>query len=795
MLIQGEFKMAAKKIGRFTIIHELGRGAQGAVYLAHDPQLERQVAIKTLRPGAAIIDTLLHEARIVSKLQHANIVPLYDAGEYEGSPYLVSAYIEGGTLEKMLRDGALPPVKSAEIACHLLDALEHAHEQGVMHLDIKPGNIMIGLRGQPMLTDFGIARLMQEQNEASQEVIGSPQYMAPESISGESAGASSDLYSVGMVLYEMVTGVAAFTGDNVFEIMNRVVHEPVAAPSVHNAELDAKLEAIILKCVGKRKEDRYPDAAAMRTALKEYLVEIGDVSTKDSHSTLDFLLRRMRNKSDFPALSNIITEINTIVASESDSANKLARVILQDFALTNKLLRLVNTVSYGQFGGNISTISKAVVIMGFETVRNIAMSLIMLEFMQNKSLAHQLKDEVIASFFAGVVATQLAAGKNMRDSEEFMICAMFQNLGRMLVTYYFFEESQEIARLTEQGQSEEQASVKVLGLTGNEIGIGVARRWNFPKRLLAGMVKFPAGEPVRKPRIEEDHLLVTVNMANELCAIAASTKSQEKSAALNRIRLRYQDALDISERKLNDALNSGLQELSRRAMILEINTSRSPMVNKVRQWSGLAVDRIAEKEAEKTDGLSGVHGIESALNTAEHQEAFAKPDPETVMGAGIQDVTNSLVEDFNLNDVLLMVLETIYRGLGFKRAIICIRDNKLNAMVARMGLGEGIEKMIPRFRFNLTFEPDVFHLAIEKGADIVIEDMRAESIASKIPVWYRELVDAQSFILLPVVINKKTVGLFYADMQQANSLKLSERQLSLLRTLRNQAVLAIRQKM
>ncbi len=165
------------------------------------------------------------------------------------------------------------------------------------------------------------------------------------------------------------------------------------------------------------------------------------------------------------------------------------------------------------------------------------------------------------------------------------------------------------------------------------------------------------------------------------------------------------------------------------------------------------------------------------------------------MGAGIQDVTNSLVEDFKLNDVLLMVLETIYRGLGFKRAIICIRDNKLNLMVARIGLGEGIEEVIPRFRFNLAFEADVFHLAIEKGADIVIEDLRADSIATKIPAWYRELVDAQSFILLPVVINKKTIGLFYADMQQANSLKLSERQLSLLRTLRNQAVLAIKQKM
>lgn len=110
----------------------------------------------------------------------------------------------------MLQHGALPAVKSAEIACYLLDALEYAHQHGVMHLDIKPANIMIGQRGQPMLTDFGIAGLIQGQSEASREVVGSPQYMAPESINGEGVNASSDLYSLGIVLYEMVTGVVAF---------------------------------------------------------------------------------------------------------------------------------------------------------------------------------------------------------------------------------------------------------------------------------------------------------------------------------------------------------------------------------------------------------------------------------------------------------------------------------------------------------------------------------------------------------------------------------------------------------
>jgi serine/threonine protein kinase len=786
--------MAAKRIGRFNILRELGKGTQGAVHLAYDPQLDRQVAIKTLRPGSTHTDALLREARIVSKLQHANIVPLYDAGEQDGQPYLVCAFVEGGTLQKMLKDGALPAVKSAEIACQLLDALEYAHQQGVLHLDIKPGNIMLGQRGQPMLMDFGIARLMKEQSDDSQEVIGTPQYMAPECISNGGVDASSDLYSVGMVLYEMVAGAPAFTGDNAFNVMNRVVHEAAAAPSALNPELDEGLEAIIMKSIAKSKDERYRDAASMRAALKTWLGGIGHNAASDAHATLEFLLRRMRSKSDFPALSNIITEINKIVASESDSANKLARAILQDFALTNKLLRLVNTVSYDQFGGNISTISKAVVIMGFETVRNIAMSLIMLEFMQNKTLAHHLKDEVVASFFSGVLATQLAVGRNIRDAEELMICAMFQNLGRMLVTYYFFDESQEVARLIEQGETEEQAAIHVLGLTYNQIGIGVAKSWNFPKRLLDGMERLPAGEPVKKPKTEIEHMRATVNMANDLCAVAAATPANEKSQALNRVRLRYQDAIDIPEHKLNAALETGLQELTRRAMTLEINTTRSPLVKKVRQWSGQAIDTLKEGTP-KPDGMNGVHGIESALEAQEPEEQHARQDPETVMGAGIQDVTNTLVEDFNLNDVLLMVLETIYRGLAFKRAIICIRDNKINAMVARMGLGADVEEVIPRFRFKISFEPDVFHLAIEKGVDIVIEDLNAGSIASKIPAWYKQSVAAESFILLPIVINKKTVGMFYADMPKANTLKLSEQQLSLLRTLRNQAVLAIKQKM
>lgn len=789
--------MPAKFIGRFEILRELGRGAQGVVYLARDPQLERQVAIKTLRKSSGQkTDNLLREARIASKLQHTNIISLHDAGEHDGAPYLVYAFIEGETLAQLLqRSGAMPLAGSARIAASVLDALACAHAQGVMHLDIKPANVMIASNGQAMVMDFGIARIISQLPDESGEITGTPQYMAPECISAKGPELSSDLFSVGMMLYEMVTGSPAVESSDVYQILNRNAHEKADAPSRRNENVDEKLEGIILKAIAKKPEERFPDAMTMRQELLNYLDATHESLAADDHSTLEFLLRRMRSKSDFPALSGIISEINRIVSSDSSSASKLAQTILQDFALTNKLLKLVNTVSYGQFGGNINTISKAVVIIGFETVRNIAMTLILLEFLQNKSQAVELKDEVISSFFAGILAAQIAPGGRVGDAEEAMICAMFHHLGRMLSKFYFFEESQQIVRMVEdQGLDEEQAAVKVLGLSYNNLGVGVARSWNFPGRLVAGMQKLP-GEKIRKPNSDIDHLTVTVNMANELCAISAVTELKDKEQALKQLCARYAGAAQISESKFSKILESGLLELSQRSGIVGLGIAKSPLLKKVRQWSGHA-EPVNNADQNDGDGMGGVTTLDAALNAENDAsgEVIAQHDPEAILSAGIQDVTNTLVEDYQLNDVLQMVLETIYRSLGFKHTLIFIRDNKQNVMTARSGFGENIDAIIPRFRFSLAFEPDVFHLALDKGLDIVIEDVQAANIASKIPLWFRTAVDAQCFLLLPIMVNKKAIGLIYADRQAANSLQVTQRQLALLRTLRNQAILAIKQK-
>lgn len=782
--------MPEKKIGRFEILSEI---VPGAAYLAHDPQLGRNVVIKTLKST----ERLVHEAHIVSRLQHPNLIALYDSGEHQGLPYLVYAHAEGKTLQALLaEEHMLPFVRAVEIACGVLDGLAYAHSQGVFHQDIRPANVMIDAAGVAMITDFGQAVEVDEPGNIPNDA---PRYTPPEVLRGAPGGAGADVYAVGAMLYEMVCGEYAVGGESRREIVNRATEGIIAPPSTYNERVDERLDAIIVKAIAQDPDERYSGAAAMKQALQDYLGDAPGTLPVQSgtHSTLEFLLRRMRSKNDFPALSNIISEINKIVSSESESSSKLARTILQDFALTTKLLKLVNTASYGQFGGTINTISKAVVILGFDTVRNIAMSLILMEFMQNKAQAVQLKDEVVQSIFTGVVAAQLSVGHNIRDAEEVMVCSMFHNLGRMLSTYYFFDESQEISRLVEQGEDEVRAAIKVLGVSYTDLGLAVARSWNFPPRLIAGIRKLPEGK-IGEAHGDLDYLSVTINLAHELCEIAASSTSQNKEQALRDLVRRYEGATRISERELSAAIDVGMKELGRRSLQLGISIGKSPLLARVSKWNGGPAAQSpaqlkAEAEEKEQNEFDALTNLDKA---AEPAPADSRPaDPEAILGAGIQDVTASLVSDFNLNDVLQMVLETMYRGIGFQRAIILIRDNKQNAMIAKFGFGQGVDALLPKFRFALPFVADVFHLSIDKGLDIAIENVNAPNIVDKIPAWYRAGINAPSFILLPVMVKDRAICLFYADMQTANSLKVSQHQLSLLRTLRNQAVLAIKQKL
>jgi hypothetical protein len=168
-------------------------------------------------------------------------------------------------------------------------------------------------------------------------------------------------------------------------------------------------------------------------------------------------------------------------------------------------------------------------------------------------------------------------------------------------------------------------------------------------------------------------------------------------------------------------------------------------------------------------------------------------DAQSILAAGIQDISNTLVEDFKLNDILRIILETMYRAMGFRRVILCVKDARSNSMAGRFGFGPDANEVLKNFKFPLNAPPDVFLAALGKGVDIMISNIDDDHIKTRIPAWYRKLVSAKTFVLLPLTIKNNPVAMIYADRENAGEIVIPEKELSLLRTLRNQAVLAIKQ--
>jgi serine/threonine protein kinase len=805
-----------ENIGRFQVSRILGKGAQSVVYLAEDPHLQRQVAIKMVhlasgddhvqRTGA-----LIDEARTVSKLQHPNIVPIFEAGEHEGNPYLVFEYVEGQDLSQLIRrEGALAPDRAAEIAVHILDAIGYAHQHQIIHRDLKPSNILISAEGTPRVMDFGIATRISEQADAADELwlLGTPGYMAPEYITRREIGPKADIFAAGMILYQMLTGRPAVHGRDAREILQKIARDPIAPPSEKNDQVDEKLDDIVLKALCKEPLDRYESAGEMQQALERYLTpaEAPPAPTGSKQSTLDFLLRRMRYKSDFPALSESVSAINKIVSSDQESVTRLSNAILKDIALTSKLLKLVNAAFYNQYGGGtISTISRAVVILGFDAVRNAALTLILLEHLQNKSNATQLKDEFARTLYSAILAKEMAIKAGVKNFEEAFICAMFFNLGRLLAMFYLPEEAEEIKKaMTQKDMTEDNASASVLGISYEDLGIGVAKSWNFPDLIVHSMRK-PASEKVKKPETEADQMQILSAFSNELCSAITIEAKEDRDQALKDLVHRFGAGIPVTEKSIQPMVTSALTEVAKYSVALNLNLQQTSFGKLVRKLTGekeeaaSAAGATAGSPAEEGEmaailAATGIYsGLEDTVLT-EIGQGLTK-DAQTILTEGIQDISNSLVEGRSLNDILRMTLETMYSGIGFSRVLLCLKDGKQNVMAGRSGFGLDMPHILKSFRFSLAFSPDVFHVALNKNVDIIIQDINDPKIKPRIPEWYRQTVTAETFILFPIVVKNIPVALIYADREKAGEIRLPEKELSLLRVLRNQAVLAIKQQL
>ena len=267
------------EFGDYALLEEIGRGGQGVVYRARQKSLNRTVALKVIGLGqwstTPHLRRFRHEAEAAARLEHPQIVPIYEIGERDGSCYFSMKFVEGGQLDQIVRREPMSTRRAAELLVKIARTVQFAHERGILHRDIKPGNILLDQNGEPHLTDFGLARLIEQESTVTNsfDVLGTPSYMAPEQAAGhvKKLSPAADVYSLGAVFYQMLTGQPPFAGGTTYETIRMVLESEPRSPRLWNPKVDVDLATICLKCLEKEPQRRYPSALALAEDLERWL--------------------------------------------------------------------------------------------------------------------------------------------------------------------------------------------------------------------------------------------------------------------------------------------------------------------------------------------------------------------------------------------------------------------------------------------------------------------------------------------------------------------------------------------
>ncbi|MCH9696458.1 MAG: HDOD domain-containing protein [Gammaproteobacteria bacterium] len=581
------------KIGRYEVTKRIGRGSQGSVYLGRDPTLDRLVAVKVLTAGDAALnmvdaDGTSLEARISSKLKHPNIVPIYDAGECMAGPYLIFEYVEGQPLSEVLKSrGAMSIEDAVPMIAAILKALSTAHAAEILHLDLSPRNVLIDADNVPRVMDFGLAQYVSIAREPKEFASGTLRYMAPEHFSSDPIGPWTDVFALGSTFYELVTGMVAMQGTKLEQIRDQIKSgamnfEPVKALPHGNA-----FARFLAGAMEKSREGRYADCSTMSEAFDLFLEETGLAGKANtegsSHSTIDFLLRRMQRTGDFPSISRTLSDINRLTGDEKEAnADKLANVVLRDFALTGKLLKLVNSAFYGSRATEITSVSQAVVFLGVEQVRMTANSLAFFGHMKSDSAI--LKDSMTRSFLSGLIARALAQRAKLPGAEEAFISGMCQNLGENLVIFYFADEHEDIEDLQRrEGLDKSAAARGVLGVGYSEVGAAVAKTWNLPRSIIEAIRGVPPGA-LAVPKSDDEKVRDVAVFANELCALFQYREQAEINDALDELLKRYENSVGLERTFCQKLVFAVFDKLKQFAPIFEINVASNGFCRAVNAW-------------------------------------------------------------------------------------------------------------------------------------------------------------------------------------------------------------------
>jgi HD-like signal output (HDOD) protein len=459
---------------------------------------------------------------------------------------------------------------------------------------------------------------------------------------------------------------------------------------------------------------------------------------------LDKLWARMSERGDFPMLSQSLRTTMAAVSNDDLDFTALVQVVLSDFALTQKVLRLANSAMYMAFGGNITTVTRALMVLGMDAVGHLVVGLKLVDHF-HQSAPHRIdaKLELNRTMLSGCVARKLTEQGDLRAGEEAVVCTLMRQVGKLLVVFYLDTEWEQIRRKAASDKLDESAAcVAVLGVSFEEIGLEAAARWRLPDMICAGMGSF---EPEANDAPQVQWLRAVTNYATEVADVlcAADTLEHGSATKIAQVAQRYSGALGTAPEALVDM-----------------------SVALAREEAGEGVMREIVELRANADAM-----------------ARAPIHPEARIAAGLEDL-RALPSENALAPALALASETVLAGLDFARTIVFVRQPP-GIYAARLGLGRDVEQLLPTLRFNEAFEPDVFHLAIANSVGIFIENARDPRMIARLPGWFREAFDdTRSFVLLPVIANQSTAALVYGDWSHAQAArKISQTEMSALNEL------------
>ena len=494
------------------------------------------------------------------------------------------------------------------------------------------------------------------------------------------------------------------------------------------------------------------------------------------------LMKKVCGDDEMFALGSSIARVVQMASSDDQGTQDLAYFVLSDVALTQRILRLSNTAQYRRRSGTpVTTVSRAISLLGFDNVKTTALAMLLVDALSNSAHANSVRVELEAALCASLVGREMARRSFYHGAEEASIGALFKNLGPLLVASHEHERFREINMIVADGKhTVNQAAQLILGCSYDSLSEAVLTEWKIPEVIIRSLAPPRAGT-LRPAANRGEWMSQVAAFSLDVARLLGKSANPAASAEARAILSRYGTALELDGESMAELFSTVQDEMN--AMLQSMNMERQP-----------------RQEEQKPDDVGSLPDFLqlATMDAPAQPDAGAWPsgkpkNAHELLLAAVQDITQlRAAGTCSSNDLILAVLEALYRCLGFRFATVVLKDVRAQQYRARVSFGDGHARIQSEFQFPMQSSRDIFHLAMENDADLMIEDAFTQKMRELLPPWYRKLrPEARSFVVLPLVVGGVRAGLFYLDRDTAAPEGVPPDEAALVKALKTQVIAAL----